>query len=69
MCVGPYCLDDIFTDYLNYLSWYEYIIFVIVLIISLAIGVFYGFFGSKNKTNGNFLYTKFVYDATVTFFW
>jgi len=35
--------------------WPEYIVFGLVLVASLGIGVFYGFFGSKNKTNEEFL--------------
>jgi len=35
--------------------WAEYVVFVLVLIASLGIGVFYGFFGKKNRTNEEFL--------------
>lgn len=36
-------------------KWPEYIVFALVLVASLGIGVFYGCFGSKNKSNEEFL--------------
>lgn len=33
----------------------EYVVFILVLVASLGIGVFYGFFGKKNSTNEEFL--------------
>jgi len=36
-------------------AWQEYIVFGVILASSLGIGIFYGFFGSKNKTNEEFL--------------
>jgi len=36
-------------------AWPEYIVFSLILASSLGIGIFYGFFGSKNKTNEEFL--------------
>jgi len=36
-------------------EWPEYLVFVAVLVASLGIGVFYGFFGNNNKTNEDFL--------------
>jgi len=37
------------------LAWTEYLVFAAVLVASLGIGVFYGFFGNKNNTNEDFL--------------
>lgn len=31
-------------------GWAEYLVFLIVLAISVCIGIFYGFFGSKQKS-------------------
>lgn len=49
---GVEILTDGFTDSL---AWEEYLVFGAVLIASLGIGVFYGCFGNKNKTNEEFL--------------
>jgi len=42
-------------NFTNTLPWYEYLVFGAVLLASLGIGVFYGCFGNKNKTNEEFL--------------
>lgn len=42
-------------DFTENFKWPEYIVFVAVLIASLGIGVFYGCFGSKSKSNEEFL--------------
>lgn len=58
MCDNIPCLPEgteIVTDYSGTLIWYEYLIFGGVLVLSLGIGVFYGCFGSKSKTNEEFL--------------
>lgn len=58
MCDNPPCLPsgtEIVTDFSRLLNWYEYVIFGAVLALSMAIGVFYGCFGTKNKTNEEFL--------------
>jgi len=36
-------------------KWPEYLVFSLVLLMSAAIGVYYGFFGSKQKTTNEFL--------------
>lgn len=58
MCDNLPCLPEgteIVLNYPNNLAWYEYVIFAVVLIGSLGIGVFYGCFGTKNRTNEEFL--------------
>lgn len=42
-------------DYSALFGWIEYTIFAVVVILSMAIGVFYGFFKKNNKTNEDFL--------------
>jgi len=37
------------------IGWEEYTVFSIVLAISMSIGIFYGCFGSKQKTTKEFL--------------
>jgi len=41
------------VDFALYFKWPEYLVFVIVLIMSMGIGVFYGFF--RRQTNEEFL--------------
>lgn len=58
MCDKLPCLPEgthIVRDFPDILAWYEYLIFGGVLALSLAIGVYYGCFGTKNKTNEEFL--------------
>lgn len=58
MCDQLPCLPagtEIVPDFPNTLAWYEYLIFGAVLVSSMGIGVFYGCFGTKNKTNEEFL--------------
>jgi len=42
-------------DYSSLFKWPEYMVFASVLVASMGIGVFYGFFHKKNKTNEEFL--------------
>lgn len=42
-------------NYSELFQWPEYCVFAAVLIVSLGIGVFFGFFDKKNKTNEEFL--------------
>lgn len=42
-------------DYQSLFKWTEYLIFAALLFISMGIGVFYGFFHKKNRTNEEFL--------------
>ncbi|KAK5645805.1 hypothetical protein RI129_004269 [Pyrocoelia pectoralis] len=39
----------------NEFGWQDYLVLVAMLVISCGIGVFYGFFGSKQKTSSDFL--------------
>ncbi|KAG4068534.1 hypothetical protein HA402_004875 [Bradysia odoriphaga] len=58
MCDQLPCLPEgteIVVDFPQTLDWYEYLIFGGVLALSMAIGVYYGCFGTKNKTNEEFL--------------
>jgi hypothetical protein len=50
--VGTEILKENFADNL---PWTEYLVFGAVLVASLGIGVFYGCFGNKNRTNEEFL--------------
>ncbi len=46
----------IFEDsYSSLFKWQEYLVFSAVLVVSMGIGVFYGCFSKKNKTNEEFL--------------
>lgn len=49
----PTIFDE--KDLPSLFKWPEYCVFAVVLILSLGIGVFYGFFNNKNKTNEEFL--------------
>jgi len=42
-------------DYSELFKWPEYLVFASVLVASMGIGVFYGFFNKKNATNEEFL--------------
>ncbi|KAJ6645757.1 Sodium-coupled monocarboxylate transporter 1 [Pseudolycoriella hygida] len=42
-------------DYKSLFKWTEYLIFAALLAVSMGIGIFYGFFYKKNKTNEEFL--------------
>lgn len=42
-------------NYADLFGWPEYLIFGIVVALSMGIGVFYGFFSSQNKTTDDFL--------------
>lgn len=42
-------------DYSKLFKWPEYLVFVSVLVASMGIGIFYGFFSKKNRTNEEFL--------------
>jgi len=42
-------------DLASLFKWPEYCVFVAVLVISMGIGVFYGFFDKKNRTHEEFL--------------
>jgi uncharacterized membrane protein len=42
-------------DYASLFKWPEYMVFASVLVASMGIGVFYGFFSKKNQTNEEFL--------------
>lgn len=37
------------------IGWAEYVVFMLVLSVSVGIGVFYGCFGSKQKTTREYL--------------
>lgn len=58
MCDHLPCLPEgteIVVDFPRTLDWYEYVIFVGVLVTSMGIGIFYGCFGTKNRTNEEFI--------------
>ncbi|ODN05899.1 Sodium-coupled monocarboxylate transporter 2 [Orchesella cincta] len=42
-------------DFAALFKWPEYCVFVAVLVVSMGIGVFYGFFNKKNRTHEEFL--------------
>lgn len=42
-------------DYSSLFKWPEYLVFASVLVASMGIGIFYGFFSKKNKTNEEYL--------------
>lgn len=48
-------MDHLQKETLNRLEWPDYLIFGTVLALSFGIGIFYGCFGNKNKTNEEFL--------------
>lgn len=37
------------------LSWYDYILFSLMLFISVVIGIYFGFFGKKQSTSKEYL--------------
>ena len=37
------------------LQWYDYLLFALTLVISLGIGLYYGFVGTKQKTTKDYL--------------
>ena len=47
--------DDVLDNLSKRFDWPEYLVFGAVLLASASIGVFYGCFGSKQKTNEEFL--------------
>ncbi len=58
MCDQLPCLPEgteIVNDIPEVLNWYEYLIFGGVLASSMGIGIYYGCFGTKSKTNEEFL--------------
>jgi len=51
----PEGYEFVVEDFTKNFKWPEYIVFCAVLVASLGIGVFYGCFGTKNKSNEEFL--------------
>jgi hypothetical protein len=47
--------ESIFDVIPKSLEWTEYCVFGAVLTVSMGIGIFFGFFDKKNKTNEEFL--------------
>lgn len=51
----PPGLKIVKSNFSHTLDWTEYLVFGGVLVASFGIGVFYGFFGQRNKTNEEFI--------------
>jgi len=47
--------ESIFSSIPTTLKWPDYCVVVVTLVASIGIGVYYGFFDKKNKTNEEYL--------------